>query len=92
MRTTTSPQAEGIHVPPSWARKVMSILWAAFLVAGVQEALVFVVVDPHSLQWFGSTPIDWSVNAIYTVTFLLFWATTATAGALALWLLNPDAV
>jgi hypothetical protein len=75
---------------PSWSRKVMAILWSAFLVAGVQEALVFVVVDPLSLHWFGSDAIDWSVQAIYTVTFLIFWSTTATAGALALWLYSPD--
>jgi len=78
--------------PPSWGRKVMAILWSAFLVAGVQEALVFVVVDPLALHWFGSDAVGWSVQAIYTATFLIFWATTATAGALALWLYTPDAL
>ena len=68
----------------------MTILWSAFLVAGVQDALVFVVVDPLSLHWFGSEAIAWSVQAVYTVTFLIFWATTATAGALALWLYSPE--
>lgn len=77
--------------PPSWGRKVMAILWSAFLVAGVQEALVFVVVDPLSLHWFGSDALQWPVEAIYSVTFLLLWSTTATAGALALWLYSPEA-
>lgn len=76
--------------PPSWGRKVMAILWSAFLVAGVQEALVFVVVDPLSLHWFGSDALQWPVQAVYSVTFLLLWSTTATAGALALWLYSPD--
>jgi hypothetical protein len=65
-----------------FSRRLLLVLWPAFLVAGVQEALVFVVVDPGSLHWFGITPIGWSMQAIYTVTFLIFWVTTATAGAL----------
>ena len=83
----TAPPVAG-----GFGRKAMALLWSAFLMAGVQEALIFVVVDPTSLHWFGSTPIEWSVQAIYTVTFLILWVTTATAGALALWLLNPEAV
>ncbi len=85
----TSPQdAEPPRVP--LASRVLAILWPAFLIAGVQEALVFVVVDPHSLEWFGVTPIDWSVQAIYTVTFLIFWITTTLAGALTQLLLSPE--
>ena len=65
-----------------FARRVLTILWPAFLIAGVQEALVFVVVDPQALHWFGADPVAWPVQGIYSVTFLIFWATTATAGAL----------
>jgi hypothetical protein len=65
-----------------FAVRLLTILWPAFLVAGVQEALVFVVVDPRTLHWFGSEPLAWSVQAVYTVTFLLLWGTTSTAGAL----------
>lgn len=95
--SVTEPPLEGspapeLQPPPSWRRKVMAILWSAFLMAGVQEALVFVVVDPLTLHWFGASPVQWSLQAIYTVTFLIFWATTATAGALALWLYTPDAL
>jgi hypothetical protein len=88
-----APSAASAHgLPSSWGRRVMCILWSAFLVAGVQEALVFVVVDPQALHWFGADPITWSTQAIYTVTFLIFWVSTATAGALAMWLYTPDAV
>lgn len=75
-----------------FSRRALLILWPAFLIAGVQEALVFVVVDPGALHWFGITPIEWSSQAIYTVTFLIFWATTSTAGALTqlLWPRGPD--
>jgi len=34
-------------------RLAMTILWPAFLMAGVLEVLVFAVVDPGELHWFG---------------------------------------
>ena len=54
---------------------VMTILWPAFLMAGVLEALVFVVVDPTDLRWFGGEAVGLSVEAVYTVTFLIIWLT-----------------
>ena len=68
--------------PAPFVRRALLILWPSFLLAGVQSALVFVVVDPRSMHWFGATPVEWSVQAVYTATFLIFWGTTATAGAL----------
>jgi hypothetical protein len=62
--------------------RVLQILWPAFLVAGVLEMLVFAVVDPSEMHWFGGVRIEWSAQAVYTFTFLLFWAAIATAGAL----------
>ena len=74
-------------------QRVLTIVWPAFLVAGVLEMLVFAVVDPADLRWFGGSAIGWSSNAVYTVTFMIFWAAIATAGALtALLALDPDAV
>lgn len=69
-------------------RRALQILWPAFLMAGVMEALLFVVVDPSDLQWFGATPLDWSRQAIYTVTFMLCWGVIATSGALTLLLVG----
>ncbi|HET7795669.1 MAG TPA: hypothetical protein VFL64_19945 [Rhizobacter sp.] len=60
----------------------LQILWPAFLMAGVMEMLIFVVVDPTELQWFGGAYIEWSRQAIYTVTFVLCWVVTATSSAL----------
>ncbi len=60
----------------------LRILWPAFLVAGVLEVLVFAVVDPRDLHWFGGPAIAWPPVAIYSVTFLMFWGAIATAGAL----------
>lgn len=62
-------------------RRTMQILWPAFAAAGVLEMLVFAVIDPADLRWFGGAPIGWSAQAVYTVTFLMFWAAIATAGA-----------
>ena len=62
--------------------RTLRIVWPAFLVAGVLEMLVFAVVDPHDLRWFGGPWIDWPALAIYSITFLMFWGAIATAGAL----------
>lgn len=63
-------------------QRALTILWPAFLMAGVLEMLVFAVVDPADLRWFGGESLNWSTQAVYTVTFLIFWAVISTAGAL----------
>ena len=60
----------------------LRILWPAFMAAGVLEMLVFAVIDPADLHWFGGPPITWSTQAVYTVAFLLFWATISAASAI----------
>jgi len=67
---------------PSLAIRVLCVLWPSFLMAGVMEMLVFAVVDPGGLQWFGGAPVEWSSTAVYTVSFLIFWLVISTAGAL----------
>ncbi len=72
-------------------QRALRILWPAFLMAGVLETMVFAVVDPGDLHWFGGPAIGWSSQAIYTVTFLIFWGAVATAGAItALLTLEPE--
>ena len=66
----------------SLGRLAMTILWPAFLVAGVLEMLVFAVVDPADLHWFAGPRIAWPPQAVYSVTFLIFWAAISTAGAM----------
>ncbi len=83
--STPPALAPGSLAPPRptpWGRRVMVILWPAFLMAGVLEALVFVWVDPAQLRWFGDTSLDLSSTAVHTLAFLLFWGVIATAGAL----------
>ena len=64
----------------------MAAAWAAFLAAGVLEALMFALVDPRDLRWFGVAPLAISPQAVYTLAFLLLWAVIAWAAGLALWL------
>lgn len=69
----------------------MAAVWASFLTAGVLEALVFAVVDPGDLRWFGSAPLQWSAQAVYTVSFLIFWAVSALGASVTLLLVSlPD--
>ena len=63
------------------AQRMMWIAWPAFLIAGVLEMLVFAMVDPNDLHWFGR-PVEWSRQAIYTVAFFVFWALTMASSAL----------
>ena len=64
-----------------WAQRMMWIAWPAFLVAGVLEMLVFAMVDPHDLRWFGQ-PLEMSRQAIYTLGFFAFWSMTMASSAL----------
>lgn len=70
----------------------ISVLWSAFLMAAVLEMVVFALVDPESLRWFGGAALDLSPRAVYTLAFFVFWAVTAVGAALALLLCSrPDA-
>lgn len=60
----------------------LSVLWPAFLMAGVLEMLVFSFVDPGQLRAFGGELLDWSATAVYTTAFFLFWGVIAVAAAL----------
>ena len=64
-------------------RRWMVIVWPAFLVAAVLEMVVFALVDPSDLHWFGQ-PLDWSRQAAYTVAFFVFWGVAMASSALTL--------
>lgn len=65
-----------------WTQRWMSIAWPAFLVAAVLEMIVFAMVDPGDLHWFGGGPLDLSRQAIYTLAFFVFWGVTMASSAL----------
>ncbi|MEK9952431.1 MAG: hypothetical protein VW687_09780 [Curvibacter sp.] len=62
-------------------QKLMWIAWPAFLVAGLLEVLVFAMVDPQDLHWFGR-PLELSRQGIYTIAFFVFWGVTMLSSAL----------
>ena len=82
----TVPAAPG-PCPPS--QRVLLILWPAFVMAGVLEMLVFAVVDPEHLQRFDGAPLHWAREAVYSVTFLIFWGVIAAASVVTRWLERP---
>lgn len=63
------------------SQRLMWIVWPAFLVAGLLEILVFAMVDPQDLQWFGQ-PVELSRQGVYTVAFFVFWGITMLASGL----------
>lgn len=62
-------------------QRMMWIAWPAFLVACVLEVLVFTMVDPQTLRWFGQ-PVEISSLAVYTVTFFVFWGVVMLSSGL----------
>ncbi|WP_396268196.1 hypothetical protein [Ideonella sp.] len=80
-----------MSTPTRFTVRALCILWPSFLMAGVLEMLVFSLVDPSSLQWFGGAPLEWSASAVYTVAFFVFWAVISTAGALTQMLVTTPA-
>ena len=62
-------------------QRLMWIVWPAFLVAGLLEMVVFAVVDPQDLHWFGQT-VDISRQGVYTLAFFIFWVLASLSGAL----------
>lgn len=64
-------------------RRLMVVVWPAFLAACALEMLVFAWVDPADL--LGAVGgRGWSRQAIYTAAFFLFWFIVAGACAMSL--------
>lgn len=63
------------------SQRMMWIAWPAFLMAGVLEMLVFAMVDPQDLHWFGQA-IQLSRQGVYTVSFFAFWIITMLSSGL----------
>nr|WP_255428161.1 hypothetical protein [Ramlibacter cellulosilyticus] len=51
------------------------------MAACLLELLVFALVDPMELQWFGRD-LGWSRQSVYTTSFFVFWLVTMGACAL----------
>ena len=71
-------------------KRLMYIGWPSFLMAGVIEMLVFAMVDPQDLRWFGGEAVGLSRSSVYSLSFFCFWLVTGLASALSLYLADPD--
>ena len=67
-------------------RHLVSLLWPAFIGAGVVQALVFAQVDPESLHSLADGPLKLSPLAVQSLAFLAFWAIVAGSAAVTRWL------
>lgn len=81
---TKSTQQAANTGPAPW----VLVVWPAFLAACLLELLVFSMVDPHEIIWFGHA-LQPSRQAAYTVAFFAFWLVCIGSGALVLWLAGP---
>lgn len=70
------------------ARRMMWVIWPAFLVAGVAEAIFFTVFDPFDLHFFGAR-LELSREAIYTMGFFGFWGLGIAASGLTMFFEHP---
>jgi len=64
------------------------VVWPAFLAACLLEALVFSIVDPSEVHWFGHS-LQPSRQTIYSIAFLAFWMVSMACSGLVLWLSSP---
>jgi hypothetical protein len=65
----------------STGKRLIYILWPAFIVAGIAEGVFFTLFDPTDLRLF-DREIALSRTAIYSIGFFAFWAFAAGSSAL----------
>ena len=82
------PEAE-LAAESSVLRHAALIMWPSFLAACLLEALVFALVDPGDVHWFGQMPQP-SRQSVYSVAFFLFWLITMACSGMVLWLARTE--
>lgn len=75
-------------------RLLIWIMWPSFLMAGLAEGLLFSVVHPSELLFFGHHP-NISDEGIYTLGFFVIWMFCSFSSALTAYILpgieaSPD--
>jgi hypothetical protein len=75
-----------------WARdeaamgkRLMWVLWPAFLAAGAGEMLLFAFIDPTDLHIHGA-PVALSRDAVYTLVFFALWLLMSLSSAMTVFL------
>lgn len=64
---------------------VGAVLWPAFVGAALGDGILFTLIDPAGLEWFGSHE-NMSREGAYTVGFLLLWFLIAGSSFVSIWL------
>jgi hypothetical protein len=85
---TTDVLMADTHTTSMLTKRIMWIFWPSFLMAGVLEILVFAMINPEDLHWFGKT-VQLSHQGIYTISFFGFWFVTVLSSALTAFLAIP---
>jgi hypothetical protein len=67
------------------ARRLLQVLWPAFLVAGLAEVIFFSLFDPLEIRFFGA-PAGLTREAFYSLGFLFFWGLGSASSALTVFL------
>ena len=67
------------------ARRLLWVLWPAFLVACAAWAVFFSVFDPSELHFLGE-PLEVSRETIYTLGFFAIWITAVASSSLTVFL------
>lgn len=71
------------------SQRLGAILWPSFFSAGVATAVFGALVDPIELRDITFPGLELSRGLGYTVAFLMFWLSTASASAFTWFLLRP---
>ncbi|WP_396433544.1 hypothetical protein [Limnohabitans sp.] len=82
-----TPRSDGLR-----SHRWMWVVWPAFLVAGLMEAVVFAFVDPQDLRGLAQ---GWALSpeAVYTLAFFVFWGLAMlSSGLTTLLSLSPSAL
>jgi hypothetical protein len=67
------------------AATVGPVLWPAFLGAALGDAILFSLIDPEAIEWFG-THAALSRQGAYTIGFFVLWFLIMGASFVSLWL------
>ncbi|MEO5735437.1 MAG: hypothetical protein ABIN96_14165 [Rubrivivax sp.] len=65
-------------------RYLAAIAWPAFIMAAVLELLVFALVDPLQLHTLSGSELALSAQAVYTLSFFVFWIAGIGTGLMTL--------
>jgi hypothetical protein len=65
-------------------RSWMLIVWPSFLMAGATSAMVFALIDPLDIAFFGHLHAERQI--VYAGGFFLFWAMAALSSALTIYM------